>query len=91
MIGEAGQTGTLEPLKEGRQRAAVFLKLGRRRGLSATLEVTPAGLLAIGGLVSSILLSTAVLVRSAVAAKLRAQDRRQEDPPRPDEQKASAL
>ena len=76
MIGEGGQPRALEPLASGRQRAAVSLKLGRRRRLSATVEVTPAGLLAIGGLVSSILLSTAVLVRSAAAAKARADDRR---------------
>jgi hypothetical protein len=47
----------------------VIVKFGRRRGFSASVEVTPAGLLAIGGLVSSIVLSTAVLVRSAAIAK----------------------
>ncbi|MFV0622494.1 hypothetical protein ACBY01_00595 [Sphingomonas sp. ac-8] len=50
---------------DGRQRAAVSVRLGKRQRLQASVEVTPAGLLAIGGLVSAILLSTAVLVRSA--------------------------
>lgn len=49
----------------GRQRAHLAIRFGHRRGLRASVEVTPAGLLAIGGLVSSILLSTAVLVRAA--------------------------
>ncbi|MCC2976821.1 hypothetical protein LK533_09065 [Sphingomonas sp. PL-96] len=62
----------VNPTAPGRQRASVSLKFGRRRGFSASVEVTPAGLLAIGGLVSSILLSTAVLVRSAAAAKAAA-------------------
>lgn len=59
----------LEPVQSSRQRATVLVQFGRRRRLSASVEVTPAGLLAIGGLVSSILLSTAVLVRTAVSAK----------------------
>lgn len=36
--------------------------LGRHVALRAKVQVTPVGLLAIGGLVSSVLLSTAVLV-----------------------------
>jgi hypothetical protein len=60
---------TFQPLAE-RQRASLAVRIGRRWGVSASVEVTPAGLLAIGGLVSSILLSTAVLVRSATAARL---------------------
>ncbi|MBM7406394.1 MULTISPECIES: hypothetical protein [Sphingomonas] len=73
MIVESNPPAAPQALANSPQRAAVFVKLGRRRGLRATVEVTPAGLLAIGGLVSSILLSTAVLVRSAAAAKLRAE------------------
>lgn len=56
------------PSTGDRQRATVTLRLGKRRGLQASVEVTPAGILAIGGLVSAILLSTAVLVRSASAS-----------------------
>jgi hypothetical protein len=70
-------TSAAEPPAPGRQRASVSIKLGRRRGFSASVKVTPIGLLAIGGLVSSILLSTAVLVRSAAAAKAAA-----DSPPR---------
>lgn len=46
------------------QEARLTLKAGSL-ALKARVRVTPAGLLAIGGLVSSILLSTAVLVWSA--------------------------
>lgn len=67
----------MEPVQTSRQRATVLVQFGRRRRLSASVEVTPAGLLAIGGLVSSILLSTAVLVHSAASAKTAA-DRRRE-------------
>ncbi|MBO1075056.1 hypothetical protein [Roseomonas marmotae] len=45
--------------------ATVDLRLGHGVTLNATARATPAGLLAIGGLVSAILLSTAVLVRVA--------------------------
>ena len=41
---------------------------GRSGAVRIGIRTTPAGLLAIGGLVSSILLSTAVLVRTAVAS-----------------------
>jgi len=44
--------------------AAVSLRAGRARFV-ARVSVTPAGLFAIGGLVSGILLSTSVLVWSA--------------------------
>ena len=44
--------------------AAVSLRMGESR-MVAKVSVTPAGLLAIGGLVSGILLSTSVLVWSA--------------------------
>ncbi|HJO66196.1 MAG TPA: hypothetical protein QF469_12735 [Sphingomonas sanguinis] len=42
--------------------AMLRVTLGRHVALRAKVQVTPVGLLAIGGLVSSILLSTAVLV-----------------------------
>jgi hypothetical protein len=83
MIGEGAQPIALESVTNGRQRARMFVRLGKRRGLGASVEVTPAGLLAIGGLVSSILLSTAVLVRSAAGAKAQAdRDARRLPPPR---------
>ncbi|MCT8001540.1 hypothetical protein NZL82_06565 [Sphingomonas sanguinis] len=44
------------------QKAVLRLAAGRRLRLRAKVEVTSSGLLAIGGLVSSILLSTAILV-----------------------------
>lgn len=46
------------------QHAELHARWGKAR-LRMTIDVTPAGLLAIGGLVSSILLSTAVVVRVA--------------------------
>lgn len=42
--------------------ATLRARLGRKALVRAKIQVTPVGLLAIGGLVSSILLSTAVLV-----------------------------
>jgi hypothetical protein len=81
MSGEGAQAVALEPVTSGRQRATVFVQLGKRRRLGASVEVTPAGLLAIGGLVSSILLSTAVLVRSAAGAKAQADRDAQRLPP----------
>jgi hypothetical protein len=83
MSGEGTQAVALESVTNGRQRATVFVQLGKRRRLGASVEVTPAGLLAIGGLVSSILLSTAVLVRSATAAKAQADRDAQRLPPSP--------
>lgn len=50
--------------RTGRQRAAISLSPGPVR-LKAKVDVTRGGLLAVGVLVSSILLSTAVLVRVA--------------------------
>ncbi|WP_267386267.1 hypothetical protein [Sphingomonas sp. GC_Shp_3] len=47
-------------------RANVTLALGRYAGLSATVKVTSGGLISIAGLVSTVLLSTAVLVHVAV-------------------------
>jgi hypothetical protein len=50
---------------EHRHRARLRLKIGRRSALRADVAISSSGLLAIGGLVSSILLSTAVIVRAA--------------------------
>ncbi|QYE34647.1 hypothetical protein KZX46_18070 [Polymorphobacter sp. PAMC 29334] len=47
------------------QRAEASLRLGRGVQLRARVETTPAGLLAIGGLVAAILLSTARIVEAA--------------------------
>lgn len=58
------------PDRPGRQSADLRLRAGPAR-LRVRVDVTPAGLVAIGGLVSSILLSTAVLVWSATAVPRR--------------------
>ena len=47
------------------QQARVAVAIGRRTSLTAEVAVTPSGLLAIGSLVSAILLSTAVIVHTA--------------------------
>jgi hypothetical protein len=47
------------------QHAGLSLTIADRAVMSVAVTVTPQGLLAIGGLVSAILLSTAVLVRAA--------------------------
>lgn len=47
------------------QRTAARLQIGERFHAVAEVEVTPAGLLAIGGMVGAILLGTAVVVRAA--------------------------
>jgi hypothetical protein len=49
-----------------RQRCRASLRLGKHVGMETEVELTPRGILAIAGLVSSILLSTAVLVAVAV-------------------------
>jgi hypothetical protein len=51
------------------QRARLVARFGRRARLAASVDVTSRGLVAIGALVSAILLSTAVLVRAAVGAR----------------------
>jgi len=48
------------------QQARLTLRMGRNVGLDMRLRLTAQGILAVGGLVSSILLSTAVLVAVAV-------------------------
>ncbi|ATY34089.1 hypothetical protein [Sphingomonas psychrotolerans] len=47
------------------QRAAARLQIGERFAATAEVEVTPAGLLAIGGMVAAILLGGAILARAA--------------------------
>ncbi len=49
----------------GSQSAAVQIEFGAHGRLAARVEVTPAGLLAIGGMVSMILLASAEIVRAA--------------------------
>jgi hypothetical protein len=46
--------------------AAATVRAGKRARIGARVDITSGGLLAIGGLVSAILLSTAALVRVAV-------------------------
>ena len=50
-------------------RARGSLSIGRAAELKAEVEITSGGLLAIGGLVSAILLSTAGIVRTAVGGR----------------------
>jgi hypothetical protein len=47
------------------QRAAAWLQIGARSSAAAEVQVTPAGLLALGGMVGAILLGVAVVVRAA--------------------------
>jgi len=47
------------------QRAGFGIEFGERARLTAEVRVTSVGILAIGALVSSILLSSAVIVRAA--------------------------
>jgi hypothetical protein len=55
-----------------RQSARFAFRAGRVK-MRASVEVTPLGMLAIGGLVSAILLSSAVIVKAATdgAARIR--------------------
>jgi hypothetical protein len=50
---------------QDRQRASLTLRIGKRIKSRSEIDVSSAGLLSIGGLVSMILLSTAVIVRAA--------------------------
>lgn len=47
------------------QRAAARLRFGERFSAVAEVEVTPAGLLAVGGMVGAILLGSAAIVLAA--------------------------
>lgn len=71
----------LSPLST-QQTARAALRFGNRVSLDAQVSVTPLGLLAIGGLVSAILLSVPPIVRAAGKAarrKERAKGKRQAD------------
>ena len=57
------------------QSAKVRLRIGRRSGMAGSVRITDRGLLAVAVLVSSILLTTAVLVRVAVREGKGAVDR----------------
>ena len=57
----------MSPLAE-RQTARSLVRIGKRVKLKAEVDVTPAGLLSIAGLVSGILLSTTVLVVATIRA-----------------------
>ena len=59
------ETAATPPRHRHRHRIRLRLKIGRRSALRADVAIGSSGLLAIGGLVSSILLSTAVIVRVA--------------------------
>lgn len=59
-----------------RQEARARIRLGKRSRFDAQLSVTSGGLLAIGALVSSILLSSAVLVHVAVRDGGKARNQR---------------
>jgi hypothetical protein len=56
-----------------RQRSEVSLRFGRAVDIKASVDVTSTGLLAITALVSGILLSTAVVVHSAMRKSRRFQ------------------
>ena len=62
------ENGLNSPLAEV-QRAEVSLMVTKESGFRARAEITNRGLLSVGVLVSSILLSTAVLVHAAVLAE----------------------
>ena len=53
------------------QHAKLSLRVGRRSKLVVTVSVTTGGLLAIGALTASILLSTAVIVTAATRDRKR--------------------
>ncbi|MBV8971951.1 MAG: hypothetical protein JO290_06630 [Sphingomonadaceae bacterium] len=65
----------LVPLSGDRQRAVLVVRFGRRGRLRAAVEVSSGGLLAVGALVSSILLSSAVIVAAAGRAAERSRGR----------------
>lgn len=64
------QNAARSPLSEI-QRAEVSVMVSRNRGLRAEAQITNGGILSVAVLVSSILLSTAVLVYVAVGAQQR--------------------
>ncbi|MFN7103921.1 MAG: hypothetical protein ACK4N1_15000 [Pseudorhizobium sp.] len=65
----------LRSFRAERQRAKVSLRINKHAGFEAEAEITNGGLLSIAALVSSILLSTAVLVRVAAREANRKRSR----------------
>jgi hypothetical protein len=61
-----------------RQRASLTLRIGKRIKSRSEIDVSSAGLLSIGGLVSMILLSTAVIVHAAGGGRRAASLKRAE-------------
>ena len=57
------------PMMAVAQTATFRMRVGRHGGMVAKVSVTPAGLLAIGGLVSAILLSVPPIIRAAGKAR----------------------
>lgn len=74
MSGSHLQPADARPLL--RQEARARIRLGKHSRFDARVSVTSGGLLAIGALVSSILLSTAVLVHVAVRDSAKARNQR---------------
>ena len=70
--------GDVGPLMDERQLARVSLEIGKAVRMHAEASLTPKGILGIGVLVSGILLSTSVLVATAIREdrKARAADGR---------------
>ena len=67
-----GLPGSAQPFLSQRQHANAAIMVTKDAGLSAEIEITNGGLLSVAALVSSILLSTAVLVHVATRdAKFR--------------------
>ena len=64
-IVEPGMTEQRPVRANDAQHAALALRIGKHMRMRAEVAVTPLGLLSIGALVSSILLSSAVIVRAA--------------------------
>jgi hypothetical protein len=66
---------TRSELLADRQKAKLFIRAGRHKRAAASINVSTGGLLAAGTLVSSILLSTAILVGVAGRAGRKRADR----------------
>ena len=56
---------TTSQVRPGSSRGRIEIRAGGPVGLTAEVEVTPLGLVAVGALVSAILLSTGALIRLA--------------------------
>ncbi len=71
MAGKALRLAEHRDLAPAMHRASGSLSIGRIAELKTEVEITSGGLLAVGGLVSAILLSTAVLVGVAIRESRR--------------------